>query len=104
MEWLYLIIAGVFEMLGVLTINFVNTRKSFLSYIFLVTSFSGSFYFLYLAMETLPMGTAYAVWTGIGAAGGAILGMILYNESKNWKRIFFIFLVIGATIGLKVVS
>ena len=50
------------------------------------------------------MGTAYAIWTGIGASGGAILGMILYGESKDWKRIVFIAMVLGAAIGLKLVS
>lgn len=55
-------------------------------------------------MKTLPMGTSYAVWTGIGATGGAILGMIFYGESKSYKRMFFIFLIICATIGLRLVS
>jgi paired small multidrug resistance pump len=50
------------------------------------------------------MGTAYAIWTGIGASGGAILGMLLYGESKEWKRLVFITMVLGAAIGLKLVS
>jgi paired small multidrug resistance pump len=50
------------------------------------------------------MGIAYAVWSGIGASGGALLGMFLYGESKSWKRIFFIAMVLGAAIGLKLVS
>jgi paired small multidrug resistance pump len=50
------------------------------------------------------MGTAYAIWTGIGASGGAILGMLLYGESKDWKRIVFIAMVLSAAIGLKLVS
>lgn len=56
------------------------------------------------AMETLPMGTAYAIWTGIGASGGAIVGMLVYRESKDWKRLVFIGMVLGAAIGLKLVS
>jgi len=55
-------------------------------------------------MKTLSMGTAYAVWTGIGASGGAILGMILYGEPKTALRILFIAMVLGAAIGLKLVS
>lgn len=50
------------------------------------------------------MGTAYAIWTGIGASGGAILGMILYDESKDWRRLVFIGMVLSAAIGLKLVS
>ncbi len=68
-----------------------------------VGSFSGSFLFLYLGMRQLPMGVSYAVWTGIGTAGGAILGMLL-GESKDPRRIFFIFLIIVSVIGLKLIG
>lgn len=104
MDWLFLILAGVFEMVGVVMINRVHIYKNWQSYFFLLLGFGGSFLFLTLAMETLPMGTAYAVWTGIGTAGGAILGMILYGESRDWKRVLFIAMVLGAAIGLKVVN
>ncbi|PWZ96760.1 QacE family quaternary ammonium compound efflux SMR transporter, partial [Staphylococcus pseudintermedius] len=50
-----------------------------------------------------PMGTAYAIWTGIGTAGGTILGMVVYHESKQFIRIFFIFLIIISAVGLKLV-
>ncbi|MEI3613736.1 DMT family transporter [Pseudogracilibacillus sp. SO30301A] len=53
------------------------------------------------SMNTLPMGTAYAVWTGIGASGGAIVGMVLFGESKDWKKIIFIAMVLESVIGLK---
>ncbi|WP_096153556.1 MULTISPECIES: DMT family transporter [Bacillus] len=104
MEWMYLIIAGLFEMFAVVMINKLHHDRKVSSFFLLVGGFGLSFLFLALAMETLPMSTAYAVWTGIGAAGGAILGMIFYKESKDWMRIFFISLVIGATIGLKLFS
>ncbi len=55
-------------------------------------------------MKTLPMGTAYAIWTGIGSCGGALLGIIIYGESKDWRRIACIALILSATIGLKLVS
>ncbi|BBP88730.1 multidrug resistance protein YkkD [Bacillus safensis] len=57
-----------------------------------------------LAMNTIPMGTAYAIWTGIGAAGGAIVGMLFYGESKDAKRIFFIALILSAAVGLKIIE
>lgn len=50
------------------------------------------------------MGTAYAIWTGIGASGGALIGMIFYGDSKDWRRLVLIAMVIGAAIGLKLVS
>jgi paired small multidrug resistance pump len=55
-------------------------------------------------METLPMGTAYAIWTGIGASGGALIGMLFYGESKDWRRILFIAMVLSSAVGLKLVS
>ncbi|HSO57749.1 MAG TPA: SMR family transporter, partial [Paenisporosarcina sp.] len=70
----------------------------------LFVSFGASFLFLALAMESLPMGTAYAVWTGIGASGGAILGMVLYGEPRTWLRLLFIAMVLSAAVGLKFIS
>lgn len=104
MAWMYLVIAGLCEMFGVAMINQWHQDRKGLSFLLLLAGFGASFLFLELAMKTLPMGTAYAVWTGIGASGGAILGMVLYGESKDWRRISFILLVLGAAIGLKVVS
>ncbi|MED4955075.1 multidrug efflux SMR transporter [Paenibacillus sp. FSL R5-0527] len=104
MNWVYLILAGLFEMTGVLLINKFNQSRNWQSLTLLITGFGLSFVFLSLAMTTLPMGTAYAVWTGIGASGGAILGMILYNEPRNFMRILCIGLVLGSAVGLKLVS
>lgn len=104
MSWIYLILAGVFEMFGVGAINKLNKNRNISSLSLLITMFSGSFIFLYLAMKQLPMGISYAIWTGIGAAGGAILGMIVYDESKDWRRICCILLIIASVIGLKLTS
>lgn len=104
MAWISLIIAGLLEMVGVLMINKLHKDRNWQSGLFLILAFGASFLFLSYAMKTLPMGTSYAVWTGIGASGGAILGMIFYDESKNWKRIAFIAMVVGAVIGLNLVS
>jgi len=104
MAWLFLIIAGLFEMIGVVMINQVHKKRNWKSITGLFSSFGASFIFLAFAMETLPMGTAYAVWTGIGASGGAILGMLLYGEPKTLLRLLFIAMVVGAAVGLKLVS
>ena len=104
MSWLFLITAGIFEMLGVGSINRFNKNKDRISLFLLFLTFGCSFVFLYLAMKNLPMGVSYAIWTGIGAAGGAILGMIFYGESKDWRRIVFIGIILFSVIGLKLIG
>lgn len=104
MAWISLISAGLFEMFGVVMINRLHKDRNWKSLVLLVLGFGASFIFLSYAMQSLPMGTAYAIWTGIGASGGAILGMFLYGESKNWKRLVFIAMVLSASVGLKLVS
>jgi len=104
MAWVSLILAGMFEMFGVTMINKFHRDRNWKSIVLLVLGFGASFIFLSYAMKTLPMGTAYAIWTGIGASGGAILGMFLYGESKDWKRLVFIAMVLSAAVGLKLVS
>lgn len=104
MAWISLVIAGLCEMFGVSMINKLHRDKNIRSVILLVIFFGASFFFLEYAMDALPMGTAYAIWTGIGASGGAILGMLFYGESKDWKRILFIAMILGSAIGLKLIS
>ncbi|MEV5112355.1 DMT family transporter [Peribacillus frigoritolerans] len=104
MAWVSLILAGLFEMFGVAMINKLHKDRNWQSVLLLFIGFGASFLFLAYAMKTLPMGTAYAIWTGIGASGGAIIGMLLYGESKDWRRVVFIAMVLGAAVGLKLVS
>jgi paired small multidrug resistance pump len=104
MAWVSLILAGLCEMLGVTMINKLHKDRNWQSFTLLIIGFGASFLFLAYAMKSLPMGTAYAIWTGIGASGGAILGMLLYDESKDWKRLVCIAMVLFSVIGLKLVS
>lgn len=104
MAWFALILAGLFEMFGVLMINKVHQDRTWQSLVLLIHGFGISFVLLGYSMETLPMGTAYAIWTGIGASGGSILGMLLYGESKDWRRLVCIGMVLSAAVGLKLVS
>ncbi|MCF3942117.1 DMT family transporter [Oceanobacillus alkalisoli] len=104
MAWTALVLAGLFEMFGVAMINKLHIDRNFKALALLILGFGASFILLAYAMITLPMGTAYAIWTGIGASGGAILGMLIYGESKDWKRIVFIGMVLGAAVGLKLIS
>ncbi|SFA90228.1 paired small multidrug resistance pump [Lentibacillus halodurans] len=104
MSWMYLIIAGFGEVLGVMGIHKVNQEKSLFSFTWLIGGFLLSFLFLTLAMENLPMGTAYAIWTGIGTAGSAMAGMVFYDESADWRRILFLSMIIAAAVGLKFIT
>ncbi|MCM3710150.1 DMT family transporter [Sporosarcina luteola] len=104
MAWISLILAGLFEMFGVVMINKLHKDRSWQTLALLIAGFGASFIFLAYSMKTLPMGTAYAIWTGIGASGGAILGMIFFGEARDWKRLVFIGMVLGAAVGLKLVS
>ncbi|WP_323703461.1 multidrug efflux SMR transporter [Mammaliicoccus sp. Dog046] len=104
MAWFILVLAGIFEMLGVLFINIYAQRNNKLSLLGLALFFSLSFISLSIAMQTISMSTSYAVWTGIGAVGGAILGIVFYGESKSLKRLVFIGVILASTIGLKLIS
>ena len=107
MNWIILIIAGCFEVgfttcLAKAKITTGNTSLLWIAGFFI--SLALSMYLLYKATQTLPMGTAYAVWTGIGAAGTAIIGILFFKEPASLWRIFFITTLIGSIIGLKYVS
>ena len=104
MAWILLVLAGLFEMFGVAMINKIYKVRNWKTVIQMVLGFGASFILLSFAMETLPMGTAYAIWTGLGASGGAVLGMLLYGEPKDWKRLVFITMVLASAVGLKLVS
>lgn len=104
MDWIALVLAGLSEIIGVVAINRINRTKSFASYALLICGFLLSFSFLSYAMQTISMGTAYAVWTGIGTVGSTAMGMIVYRESKDWKRILFIAMVLCSAVGLKLIA
>ncbi|NLY80652.1 MAG: multidrug efflux SMR transporter [Lysinibacillus sp.] len=104
MAWGVLIIAGFLETFGVAMMNQFAVNRSWKPIALFVLGFGGSLVLLQYAMETIAMGTAYAVWTGIGVVGGTLVGMIFYGESKSWKRIVCIFIILVATIGLKLIE
>ncbi len=107
MNWIILIIAGLFEVgfttcLGKAKETSGNTSIIWIAGFFI--SLAISMYLLYKASQQLPMGTAYAVWTGIGAVGTVLIGVFFFKEPATFWRIFFIATLIGSIIGLKVVS
>ena len=104
MAWLYLIIASFGEIFGVMFINLYVAEKRLLWLVSLIAVFTGGFFFLSLAMQHIALGTAYAIWTGLGAAGAVLVGVLFFNESANWKRMFFLACIITGAVGLKVLS
>lgn len=104
MAWLAIITAGLCEVFGVTMMNRWQNEKKFSMIVWLIVSFALSLALLSYAMNSVPMSTAYAVWTGLGASGGALIGMIFFGESKDWKRILFITMILVSAVGLKLIS
>ncbi|MFC5464607.1 DMT family transporter [Lederbergia graminis] len=104
MAWFTLILAGLLETFGVAMINQLSVKRNWQTVILLILGFGSSLALLSYSLRYIPMGTGYAIWTGIGVVGGALVGMIFYGESKEWKRLVFIAMVLAAAIGLKLVS
>ena len=104
MYWIVLFIAGLFEVAWAIGLKYTEDFSRLWPSVFTITCMIISMGLLAYAVKYLPVGTAYAIWTGIGAVGTAILGMILFNESKELVRIFFIFLIIVGIVGLKIFS
>ena len=104
MAWVYLSVAGLFEIGWAVGLKYSDGFSKPIPSILTVTAMLLSIWLLSLAMRTIPVGTAYAVWTGIGAIGVALLGMILFGESREILRMICLFLIIAGIIGLKLVS
>jgi quaternary ammonium compound-resistance protein SugE len=104
MPWIYLFVAGIFETAWAIGLKYSAGFTRLGPSIFTILTMAISLYLLALALRTLPVGTAYAVWTGIGAVGAAMLGMLLFNESREITRIFCILLIVAGIIGLKLTS
>ncbi|CAN5404614.1 MAG: quaternary ammonium compound efflux SMR transporter SugE [Pyrinomonadaceae bacterium] len=104
MNWLYLFIAGILEVGWAIGLKYTDGWSKLYPSILTVIGMIASFYFLSLALKSLPIGTAYAVWTGIGTVGAAILGMVLFDEPRDILRILCIFLIVAGIAGLKITS
>lgn len=104
MKWIVLIIAGFFEMGWAVGLKYSQGFTKPLPSIFTLVGMVASFYFLSLALKSFPLGTAYAIWTGIGTVGTVILGVILFKEPFDLIRFLCIGLIVLGIIGLKVVS
>lgn len=101
MHWFVLVVAGLFEIAWAIGLKYSEGFTNFWPTIGTVIAMVSSFVLLGLAMKTLPVGTAYAVWVGIGAVGTAILGIMLFNEPANLPRVVSLGLICAGIIGLK---
>lgn len=102
MAWPILIIAGFFEVGFVLTMKLSEGFKVKKYTVLTVLTGALSFYLLSIALKTIPVGTGYAVWTGIGAAGSVLAGMLFFKESKQPAKLFFLACIIAGVAGLKI--
>lgn len=104
MAWGLLILAGLMEVIGVIGIKRVSENNNWPNNLILIAGFIISFSLLSAAMESIDLSTAYAVWTGIGTVGAAIVGIFLYKESKSPLRLFCIVGVACCVLALKLIS
>ncbi|MDF2986630.1 MAG: cation/cationic drug transporter [Eubacterium sp.] len=104
MAWVYLVIAGIFEVIWAMGLKYSHGFTKLYPSLITLGGMVISFYLLSLATKTLPIGTAYAIWTGIGALGAVLLGIFLFNEPVNALRIVFLCLLLAGILGLKLTS
>jgi quaternary ammonium compound-resistance protein SugE len=104
MHWIFLIVAGAFEMAWVVCLKFSQGFTKPAASVGTVVFMAASLYFLSLAAKTIPLTTAYAIWTCIAAAGVAILGIFLFAEVVTPLRIGFLLLIIVGIVGLKLTT
>ncbi|CAB3641517.1 quaternary ammonium compound efflux SMR transporter SugE [Achromobacter sp. SIMBA_011] len=104
MTWIILILAGLFEIVWAVGLKYTHGFTRLVPSAVTVGGMLISFWLLALAMKTLPLGTAYAVWVGIGTVGAFVAGIILFGESISWLRIASVALIVVGLIGLKLSS
>lgn len=104
MAWFYLFIASFGEIFGVASINMYLMKKTWSWLATVVVVFSLGFLFLALAIREIPLGTAYAIWSGLGATGAVVMGVLFFKEAMSFIRVIFLTCIIFGAVGLKLVS
>jgi quaternary ammonium compound-resistance protein SugE len=102
--WIYVLAAGLLEVIWAVGLKYTDGFTRLWPSVVTVLTFSGSLFLLALAVQTIPIGTAYAMFVGIGAVGAAVLGIILFGEPTDLPRLFFLSLLIVSLIGLRLTS
>jgi quaternary ammonium compound-resistance protein SugE len=104
MSWIYLTLAGLLEIVWAIGLKYTEGFTRLVPSLVTVAAMVVSIWFLALALKTIPVGTGYAVWTGIGAVGTAILGIVLFAEPATAARVACIGLIVAGILGLKLAS
>ena len=104
MAWIWLTAAGLLEIVWAVGLKYTDGFTKPVPSAVTVAAMAASVFLLALAVRTIPIGTGYAVWTGIGAVGVALVGMVLFDEPKDLLRIASILLIVAGIIGLKIVT
>lgn len=105
MAWMLLLVAGLLEIGWPLGFKLASTYEKYFCFFiaFSVIAMGASGFFLYLAQKTIPIGTAYVIWTGIGAVGTIVMGILFFQDAVNLLRLLFVSLILIGVIGLKTV-
>lgn len=101
MAWIFLIVAGVFEVVWAVGLKYTEGFTRLLPSVLTIAAMWVSFACLSIALKSIPLGNAYAIWTGIGAVGVAIFGIVWFGESADVKRLLCIALIVAGIVGLK---
>jgi quaternary ammonium compound-resistance protein SugE len=104
MAWLYLVVAGLLETGWAIGLKYTDGFTKPVPSILTGLAIAASMFLLAVAARTIPIGTAYAVWVGIGTVGAVILGIILFDEPRDLSRLFFVGLLIVSLVGLKLTT
>jgi quaternary ammonium compound-resistance protein SugE len=104
MAWIWLSAAGLLEIVWAIGLKYTEGFTRLWPSVATLAAMAASVYCLAVAVRTIPIGTGYAVWTGIGAVGVALLGMALFGESRELLRLFSILLIVAGIVGLKVIT
>jgi quaternary ammonium compound-resistance protein SugE len=104
MPWFHLIIAGLLEIAWAIGLKQTDGWTRLWPSVITVALMIASFFFLSLALRTLPLGTSYAIWTGIGAVGTALIGIFIFDEPRTAARLVCILLIVSGIVGLKLAS
>lgn len=104
MSWIYLLLAGICEVMWAVGLKYTHGFTRLIPSVITLGGMVVGFIFLSMALKSIPMGTAYAVWTGIGAVGTVLIGMFFLGEPHNLARMLFLSLIIIGIIGLKMTS
>jgi quaternary ammonium compound-resistance protein SugE len=104
MAWIILIIAGLFETVWAVSLKYSEGFTRLWPSVITIVAMAISLYLLALSLKTLPLGIAYTLWTGIGALGAVVYGILIFGESRDLLKLLFVMMILGGMVGLKVIS